>query len=307
MVNGYGDIFKSFRGDLLLNEPLSAHTSLRVGGPVDVFARPEDRDDLVELLAACRLNRIAWMVIGGGYNILMRDGGFRGVVISLKHLKGVCRLPGNRIQAQAGISNQRLVKFLETEGLSGLEFLCGIPGTVGGALAVNAGCHGHEIMDTLQNMNLVCGESLSETSVENLIYGYRYLNLPAGAVVVDAVFQLAADDPTAITVRVQDFLEKRRLTQKVSYPNAGSFFKNPPSTQAWRLIDAAGLRGFSVGGAKVSEQHANFLVNTGSATANDFLSLAEIIKERVRSGSGIELQEEVRISGEELNHASLSN
>jgi UDP-N-acetylmuramate dehydrogenase len=123
--------------------------------------------------------------------------------------------------------------------------------------------------------------------------------LPHGAVITEATFHLAADDPTAITVRVQEYLEKRRATQKVSYPNAGSFFKNPPNTQAWRVIEAAGLRGFSVGGAQVSEQHANFLVNTGAATARDFLELAAIIKERVRSVSGIELEEEVRIVGEE--------
>jgi UDP-N-acetylmuramate dehydrogenase len=239
------------------------------------------------------------MVIGGGYNILATDSGFRGVVVSLKRIKSVTRLPGNRIRVQAGISNQRLVKFLEMEGLSGLEFLCGIPGTVGGALAMNAGCHGFEIMEFLESLTLVTADGLNEVAAAEIEYGYRFLKIPDSAAIVDACFRLAADDPTAIAVRVNDYLEKRRTSQKVSYPNAGSFFKNPAGAQAWRLIDAAALRGVSVGGAQVSEQHANFLVNRGGATADDFLKLVEIVKARVLAISGTELEEEVRIFGEE--------
>lgn len=300
METQYGDIFERFRGDLLENEPLSRHTSLKVGGPADLYVTPENLDDLALMLGLCRDHNVAWMVIGGGYNTLVRDGGFRGVVVSLKKIKEVICLPDNRVRVQAGISNQRLVKFLEKEGLSGLEFLCGIPGSAGGALAMNAGCHGFEIMDCLESLTILSENGVCELPARDLEYGYRYLRIQDGAVIVEACFRLAADDPTAISVRVQDFLEKRRIIQKVEYPNAGSFFKNPPNCQAWRLIDAAALRGVTVGGAQVSEQHANYLVNRGGATAGDFIELAELVRKRVRANSGIELEEEVRIVGEEL-------
>jgi UDP-N-acetylmuramate dehydrogenase len=299
MKRQYGGICERFRGEILEDEPLSRHTSLKVGGAADMFATPEDLDDLNTLLERCNENSVKWMLIGGGYNILVRDKGFRGVVISLSRMKDAIRLPGNRVRAQSGISNHRLVRFLETEGLSGLEFLIGIPGSVGGALAMNAGCHAHEIMECLESLTIINGGVINKVDVKDLQYGYRYLNIEAGAVIVDACFQLTADDPTAISVRGHDFLEKRRVGQQISYPSAGSFFQNPPGTQAWRLIDAAGVRGMIVGGAQVSEQHANFLVNRGGASANDFLELAKIVKERVWAVSGIDLVEEVRIVGEE--------
>ncbi|MBT0663798.1 UDP-N-acetylmuramate dehydrogenase [Geobacter pelophilus] len=293
-----GAIFAGFRGRLLEEEPLAGHTSLKVGGPADLFAAPEDLEDLQLLLGRCREHSINWLVIGGGYNLLVRDGGCRGIVISLKRLKSFMRLPDNRISVQAGISNQRLMKCLELEGLSGLEFLSGIPGSIGGALAMNAGCHGHEIMECLESLIIIDASGVHEIAACDLDYGYRSLQLAEGAVIVAAVFQLMADDPTAISVRVHEFIEKRRTSQQVRYPNAGSFFKNPSEGPAWRFIDAAGLRGAVVGGAQVSEQHANFLVNRGGATARDFLELATVIKERVRLVSGVELEEEVRIVGE---------
>lgn len=299
MANRYGDIFDRFRGELRESEPLSRHTSLKVGGPADLYALPEDSDDLALFMGMCRDYSIPWLIIGGGYNTLVRDGGFRGAVVSLKKLKAVNCLPENRVRVQTGISNQRLVGFLEKEGLSGLEFLCGIPGSVGGALAMNAGCHGYEIMDCLESLTILNENGVNQAPVSDLEYGYRFLRITQGSLIIEACFQLAADDPTAIAVRVQDFLEKRRILQKVEYPNAGSFFKNPPHGQAWRLIDAASLRGVTVGGAQVSEQHTNYLVNRGGATANDFIALAKLVKERVRATSGIELEEEVRIVGEE--------
>ncbi|GAM09510.1 UDP-N-acetylenolpyruvoylglucosamine reductase [Geobacter sp. OR-1] len=299
MDRPYGTIFKGFRGRLLEDEPLAGHTALKVGGKADVMAFPEDLDELRQLYAGCCEQSVKCLVIGGGYNLLVRDNGLRGVVISLKKLKAVERLPGNRVKVQAGVSNQRLVKCLELEGLSGLEFLSGIPGSIGGALAMNAGCHGHEIMAALESLTTLGAGGLQETAGRDLEYGYRFLNLAEGAVIVEALFQLTADDPTAISVRVAEFIEKRRVSQQVGYPNAGSFFKNPPNASAWRLIDAAGLRGTTVGGAQVSEQHANFLVNRGGATAHDFLELAALVKERVRAQSGVVLEEEVRIVGEE--------
>lgn len=299
MSRPYDSLFSRFKGERIENEPLSRHTSLKVGGPADMLAIPEDVDDLQGLIAQSSASGIAWMVIGGGYNLLVRDLGFRGIVISLKRLRTFERLAENRIRVQAGMPNQRLVKCLEVEGLSGLEFLSGIPGSVGGALAMNAGCHGYEIMDRLETLTTVNANGVTESGAGELEYGYRYVRVPGNSVIVAARFHLAADDPTAIAVRNEEFLEKRRVAQKVTYPNAGSFFKNPPAGQAWRLIDAAGLRGRAIGGAQVSEQHANFLVNRGGATASDFLELARVIKERVKAATGVDLEEEVRIVGEE--------
>ncbi len=300
MDRRYDGIATEIRGRVLTDEPLSLHTSLKVGGVADIFVTPADLEDLQRLLETCSRQNLPWLVIGGGYNMLVRDGGFRGVVISLEQLDSVERFSGNRVRVEAGVRNQRLTSLLEAEGLAGLEFLAGIPGTMGGAIAMNAGCLGHEIMDVMETLQVMFADGLKVKSIRELEYGYRFLRLDAGAVIVGSTFQLTSEDPSAVAGRVSACLEKRRTSQKVTYPNAGSFFKNPEGNQAWRLIDAAGLRGVQVGGAQISEAHSNFLVNRGAATAEDFLSLAKLVKERVKATSGIELEEEVRIVGEEL-------
>jgi UDP-N-acetylmuramate dehydrogenase len=278
---------------------MSRHTSLKVGGPADLFVLPADLEDLQELLAACRENAVPWLVIGGGYNMLVRDGGIRGVVISLGAMKAMVRLPGDRCRAEAGATNQQLVKMLESEGLAGLEMLCGIPGTIGGAVAMNAGCHGQAVMEKTESITTLLGSELREKRAEELEYGYRYLRLEEGEVIVGATFQLASDDPVTIAGRVRNYLEKRRTSQQIGYPNAGSFFKNPEGLSAWQLIDAAGLRGASVGGAQVSEAHSNFIVNRGNAMARDIITLAALVKERVKEATGVSLNEEVKIVGED--------
>jgi UDP-N-acetylmuramate dehydrogenase len=300
MDRPHADIFRQFRGELRENEPLAGHTSLRVGGPADRFALPADRDDLLGLLAALETNGIPFLVIGGGYNLLVRDGGFRGVVISLERLATVERLPGDRIRAEAGATNQQLARFCRDERLTGLEFLAMVPGTVGGALAVNAGAHGAAVMERIVRLVTRNGGSLREWAATERTFGYRRHDVAPGEVIVAAEFQLAPGDADAIDKLLADQRAHRQESQRVTLPNAGSFFKNPPGEQAWRLIDQAGLRGSRVGGAQVAEAHANFLVNAGGATARDFLELAALVKERVRSTSGVELEEEVRIVGEDL-------
>ncbi len=295
----YDGIARELRGTVLTDEPLSLHTSLKVGGLADLFVAPVDLEDLQRLLTTCSKQKLPWLVIGGGYNMLVRDGGFRGVVISLEQLDSVERLSGNRMRVEAGVSNQRLISTLEVEGLAGLEFLAGIPGTIGGALAMNAGCLGHEIIDVIETLQVLYPDGLQNRNKRELEYGYRFLRIDECCVIVGATFQLTADVPSAVAGRVRDCLEKRRTGQKVIYPNAGSFFKNPEGKQAWRLIDDAGLRGMKVGGAQISEAHANYLVNRGTATARDFLSLAKLVKDRVKATCGLELEEEVRIVGEE--------
>lgn len=290
---------KRLRGELLADEPLARHTSLRVGGPADIFAAPVDLDDLRELMLLIAETGTAHLVIGGGYNLLVRDGGFRGVAISLRELRCLEELSGNRIGAGAGATNGTLVRFAEERRLAGLEFLIGIPGTVGGALSMNAGAHGEAIIDRLDTLTSLSGGELRTRTREELEYGYRYLRLAPGEIIVAASFRLDAGAPAEIEERIERFLAHRLNAQRVGQPNAGSFFKNPEGEQAWRLIDAAGLRGYRVGGAQVSEVHANFLVNRGGATARDLLELAGVIKERVKATSGIELEEEVRIVGED--------
>ncbi|TWJ33136.1 UDP-N-acetylmuramate dehydrogenase [Geobacter argillaceus] len=292
-------IFRQFRGELRENEPLAGHTSLRVGGPADWLALPADRDDLLGLLAVLESKRLPWLVIGGGYNLLVRDGGFRGVVISLERLAAVERLPGDRIRAEAGATNQQLARFCRDEWLTGLEFLAMIPGTVGGALAVNAGAYGAAVMERVVRLVTRTGGSLREWGATERTFGYRRHVMAPGEVILAAEFQLSPGDADTIDTLLADYRAHRQESQRISLPNAGSFFKNPLGEQAWRLIDRAGLRGCQVGGAQVAEAHANFLVNAGGATARDFLELAALVKERVRSTSGVELEEEVRIVGED--------
>lgn len=287
------------RGEVLAGEPLARHTSLRVGGAADWFVTPADPDDLRDALRLTAEMGLPCLVIGGGFNLLVRDGGYRGAVLSLRNLRRLERGSGSRLIAEAGVTNAALAAFAAQEGLSGLEFLAGIPGTVGGALSMNAGAHGGAVIDRVESLVSLVAGTFQRKERSELDYGYRFLRLSPGEIVTEATFMLQADAPAAVRQRMDDLLALRRGAQHVTYPNAGSFFKNPEGQQAWRLIESAGLRGYCVGGAQVSEVHANFLVNRGGATATDFLQLARLVKEKVRRASGVVLEEEVRIVGEE--------
>lgn len=287
------------RGEVLNNEPLSRHTSLKVGGAADLFVVPADLADLRDLMAALSANSIPWMVIGGGYNLLVRDGGFRGAVISLKGLDRLQQLDADLVVAEAGVATGVLALFAAERGLAGIEFLIGIPGTVGGAISMNAGAHGAAVLDRVESLEIIRGGEVAVLARDELDYGYRFLSLAAGEIIISATFRLAVESIIEIEERIGEYLDHRRKSHRVGYPNAGSFFRNPEETQAWRLIEDAGLSGYRVGGAQVSEEHANFLVNRGGAKAADFIELGRIIKERVKESSGITLEEEVRIVGED--------
>ncbi|MBT0653313.1 UDP-N-acetylmuramate dehydrogenase [Geomobilimonas luticola] len=300
MTSGLATLLRErLRGQVLEREPLSRHTSLKVGGAADIFAVPDDRDDLQVLMTLLAGQTTPYLVIGGGYNLLVRDGGFRGAVISLARLMALEQLPGNRADVEAGVTNRQLVNFCRERGLSGAEFLAGIPGSMGGALAMNAGAHGGAILELVVSLTTLREGTVVTTERSELRYGYRHLELASGEIILGARLQLATGDPAALAERIDSYLAHRRQHQNVGHPNAGSFFKNPTGEQAWRLIDRAGLRGYRVGGAQVSEVHTNFLVNAGGATAADFLELARVIKERVKEQCGVELEEEVRIVGED--------
>jgi UDP-N-acetylmuramate dehydrogenase len=287
------------RGKVLFDEPMALHTSLRTGGPADCFAIPADTNDLRHLVSFLSGKMVPYLVVGGGCNLLVRDGGFRGVAISLEELTRLEVKGAGRIQAEAGLDNRALVRFALQNGLGGLEFLVGIPGKLGGALAMNAGAGGQAVMDTLETLYTLVNGSFTTRRKEDLEFGYRFLRLAPAEIIVAAAFRLCEESRMLIEEKTEAFLEHRRKTQQVGFPNAGSFFKNPAGKQAWRLIDEAGLRGFRIGGAQVSEVHSNFLVNRGGAKTADFMELAEHVKGVVRKRTGIVLEEEVRIVGDE--------
>ena len=278
---------------------MSRHTSLKVGGAADLYAEPEDADDLLTLARALKDRQIPWMAIGSGYNLLVRDGGIRGAVISLMRFNRISEAGDRLIRAEAGAENLALVRFAQERGLGGIGFICGIPGTVGGAVKMNAGAYGSGILERLESLTLLQGDSVAEYPREELQFGYRHLALPTGAIVLAALFRLVPSDPQLTEEEIRKDTELRRSKHNVGFPSAGSFFKNPSGQAAWRLIDQAGLRGTTVGGAQVSEVHSNFLINRGGATANDFLELARLVREVVFNTTGIKLEEEVRIVGEE--------
>jgi UDP-N-acetylmuramate dehydrogenase len=288
----------TLRGRVAAAEPLSRHTTWRVGGPADFFLVPEDREDLVAALRILRSRQVPWIVIGAGSNLLARDGGFRGAVIQTGSLRGMVFSGGNEVRAEGGVPLMTLIRQTAARGLAGLESLAGIPGTLGGAVAMNAGAGGREMHEMLTSVTLAGADGEESHAPDAMRFGYRSCSLPAGRVVVEARLKLQAASPAALAEEIRHRLTHRRQAQAVGAPNAGSVFKNPSGCSAWQLIKQAGLSGAGVGGAAVSERHANFIVNRGGATAGDILRLITMIKEAVLQQSGIELETEVRIVGE---------
>jgi UDP-N-acetylmuramate dehydrogenase len=289
----------SIRGTLLCDELMSRHTSLKVGGPADIFAIPEDADDLQALVAQLSGAGLPWMAVGRGYNLLVRDGGIRGAVVSLERFKRIETRVDNLLLAEAGADNLDVVRFGQQEGLGGIGFISGIPGTIGGAVRMNAGAYGEGVLERTQCLTILRSGEISDYCVSDLDFGYRRLSLESGDIVLAVLLKLEPRDPKLTEEEIRKDLELRRTKHNVGFPSAGSFFKNPSGQAAWKLIDAAGMRGTTVGGARVSEVHSNFLVNRGGATAADFLCLAEKVKTAVFNVSGIMLEEEVRIVGED--------
>ena len=286
-----------YRGELLRNEAMAHHTSLKTGGPADYFAIPEDTDDLCALLVWLRREEIPFMTMGRGYNLLVRDRGIRGCVISLEKLSRITLADNHVVQAEAGAENLTVVRFAQQQGLGGISFISGIPGTIGGALTMNAGAYGQGILPHTERLTLLRNGAVLSLSRGEFEYGYRRLSLKDGDIVLAAQFSLSPCDAGVVEEAIRKDVELRRTKHNVGFPSAGSFFKNPSGQAAWKLIDAAGLRGTAVGGALVSEVHSNFLVNAGGATTGDFLTLAALIKKQVFAISGVTLEEEVRIVG----------
>lgn len=270
----------------------------RTGGPAEWLFRPADEADLADALA--RLDpAVPVLPVGVGSNLIVRDGGVPGVVIRLsKAFARVTIEPGHRVRAGGAALGITVASAARDAGVAGLEFLRGIPGTVGGAVRMNAGAYGRDTADLLVEARVVLRDGRIETwPAERFGYSYRHSALPAGATVVEALFQGAPGDPAAIGAEMDRIAAEREASQPLRSRTGGSTFKNPPGDKAWRLIDAAGCRGLRRGDAQVSEKHCNFLLNLGSATSADIEALGEDVRDRVRAGSGIELEWEIQRVG----------
>ncbi len=292
---------KMIRGEVLVAEPMSRHTSWRVGGPADLFVNPVDRADLEQAVAFARRHGIPYTVLGHGTNVLVRDGGVRGMVIASGRALDYWSVEGTRVRAGAGVSLPTLARRIARHGLTGLEFGVGIPGTLGGALMMNAGAGGGDMSRVVRWVDILdeAGEP-RRLGLEDLGFGYRRSRLQGRRLVIlEAEMQLEPDDPAAIQARMQQHLDYRARTQPIGTANAGSVFKNPPGDFAGRLLELAGAKGMRVGGARVPAEHANFIVNDGSATPADILTVIERLRRLVRHHHGVDLELEVEILGED--------
>ena len=293
------------KGEILYSVPMSAYTSFRVGGRVDYLAFPSDIQDLQEVLRRCNQQGVRYFVLGNGTNLLVRDGGIRGMAISLS--RGFLRVeevgggPGeNLILAEAGGPLGKLVEFSSEKGLTGLEFAAGIPGTVGGAIFMNAGAFKEEMKGVLHSVRLMDPEgNISEKGKNELRFSYRSLEVEKGAVILGAQFSLRPENGQRVKAKVEENIRWRKTKQPWDLPSAGSVFKNPVQGPAGRFVEEAGLKGSRIGDAQVSEQHANFIVNRGKARARDILTLVEIIREKVFQEKGVRLEMEIQVVGED--------
>lgn len=275
------------------DEPLASHTSLRLGGPARLWIEPSTLDHLCLVLAA--LGDVRWMVIGGGTNVLFDDRGFDGAVVCTRSLRG-CAVAGRCLSALAGTTLGEAVRVAVEHGVGGLERLWGIPGTVGGAVAGNAGACGQEAFDCLEEVVLVGNDGVPQTvAADAFDSGYRRGGVPAGKVVAHARWSLTERDPSALADAMNDAMRRRQATQPWDRPTAGCTFRNPPGESAGRLIEQAGLKGARVGGATVSTRHANFIVLDGPATSGDVRALIDVVRARVEESAGIVLEPELVI------------
>ncbi len=285
------------RGAVAFDAPLEAVTSLRIGGAADALVMPADVDDVCRIVRQAYAAHVPIMTLGGT-NLLVQDGGVRGVVLSLSNMVTMTRDGDALICAEAGVRMPRLMGFAASHGLSGLEWAAGIPGTVGGAVAMNAGTALGEMRHCLETIQMVNPRGRILTyAADDLAFAYRHVNLPEG-VVVGAWLRLTPAPRARIASSVKSYLRHRKDSQPLSQPNAGSVFKNPPQTTAGRLIEEAGLKGYRVGDAQVSTKHANFLVNLGRARASDMLRLIVKIQRDVFRRTGIMLELEWKVVGE---------
>lgn len=289
---------RPLRGTLLESEPMARHTTWRVGGPAERYYQPADIADLALFLQQLPPEEPLYWV-GLGSNLLVRDGGIRGTVIATSGLlNDIKRLDANRVRVESGVSCARVARFCAREGLAGAEFLSGIPGTMGGALAMNAGCFGGETWHLVESVETLDHQGrLQRREAAAYQVAYRHVSGPADEWFAAACLKLDGGDAQELQARNKELLERRSASQPTQLPNAGSVFRNPEGDHAARLIEAAGLKGRCIGGACVSEKHANFIVNADRASAADIEALIQTVQQEVERVLGVRLQPEVHIIG----------
>jgi UDP-N-acetylmuramate dehydrogenase len=288
-------------GALLIQEPMSRHTSFKIGGPADALAKPASVAELKACLAFAHEAGLGVFFLAGGTNLLVKDGGIRGLVVKLEGEFKDIAFQGSRLHAGAGANLALIAKKAAVEGLSGLEFAVGIPGTLGGGLVMNAGAHGGELSQVVRSIGMLdaARESVLEIPASQARFEYRSSRFKGtGELLLWADMELKPGLRQDIDARMEEVLSKRKASQPIHLPNAGCVFKNPPGGSAGRLIEEAGLKGRRVGGAVISDLHANFVVNTGGAKASDVLALMEEARLKVKERAAVDLENEVLIVGE---------
>ena len=292
-------------GKVLFNETMSRHTSIGVGGMADALVSPETVKELGQIITCLRHYKTPFIPVGNGTNLIVRDGGYRGVIISMKGLNNITLNKRNAEQASihtgAGAALSEIVRLAAEESLGGMEFCAGIPGSVGGAVKMNAGAYGNEIKDTVEKIELLnnSGE-IRELKKNSLKFEYRNLDLPEGSIIAGASFLLKEGTREHIQGRISEILGMRKNKHPLEFRNSGSIFKNPRGgAPAGQIIDEIGLKGLQIGGAKISEKHGNFIINLGQAKAGDIIALIDMVKKKVKDERSITLETEVKIIGED--------
>ncbi len=298
------DLRKLVEGDIFFDEPMGRYTSFGIGGSADVLIFPREVSELIEIISYLRYEQVPCFVLGKGSNLLVKDGGIRGAVISLiRFFRRIKQAGENKdcamIEAQAGISLTELIDYCLKRGVMGLEFASGIPGSLGGGLMMNAGSFGGELGQVVKRVTIINGEGkIREKERNELSFSYRKLHLSKDAIILSALLELKTGAANKMAHKVKNLLVERRLKQPLKYKSGGSVFKNPPGFFAGKIIDETGLKGLKMGDAMVSDHHANFIVNLGEAKAGDVILLMERVQREVYERKGIKLEPEIKVIGE---------
>ncbi|MDI6766572.1 MAG: UDP-N-acetylmuramate dehydrogenase [Bacteroidota bacterium] len=300
MIN-IDDIKKFFRGRIALSEPLNKYTSLRIGGPADYYFEPFEKNDAVQIINYLQKQEVPFVPIGKGSNLLVNDEGYRGAVVNLQASLTSIEAKENCVNVEAGISLNQFVDFCIRHGLKGVEMLAGIPGTIGGAIKMNAGAYGGEISDYLLGVEIIRGGLIVNLKKAEIGFEYRFASFEHDDVILSASFQLPVGNYDELMKIRNDLLLQRNKKHPVNYPNCGSVFINPGNTPAAKYIEESGLKGARSGDAQISDKHANFIINIGNATAKDVMTLIEKTRNTVKDKFGILLELEVKLLGFEEN------
>jgi UDP-N-acetylmuramate dehydrogenase len=291
--------FGLIEGRVLFDAPLRRFTSMKVGGPADALLFPRNRDELKKVVRYARRKKIPLLILGKGTNLVIKDKGVRGWIVNLTQGMQKIEMKGEVVEAEAGSSLQRLVRLSAQKGLTGLEPFSGIPGTVGGGVAMNAGAWGAELKDVLLSVTFMKEDGeITKRARSRLRFSYRGLAIPSSWIILKGNFGLKKGKKKEIREKVKSYLEMRKRKQPLDYPSAGSVFKNPKEGPAGKWIEESGLKGFRIGQAMVSERHANFIINLGKAKAEEVIRLMELVEKRVYEEKGISLEREVKVVGE---------